>query len=143
MTVSVSETCGEVDALTPEALIQRLLEVYGAPTLDDLRGHVPNSVRTLERWKQVGWPKSAGALLELLNAAALLKPLEDGAAGDETDRSARVLAGLAASVATLVESHREALADLESVHTRLGRAAAALAGRQAAPARKPTRKRAT
>ncbi len=59
--------------VTPQQLIDRLLEVYDVAQIEDLRGKIPISVRTLQRWKQTGWPETVGAALVMLTQTGLLK----------------------------------------------------------------------
>lgn len=44
------------------------METYGLTTEEELRSHLPNSLRSVQRWKSDGYPK---------NIAAFLKALED------------------------------------------------------------------
>lgn len=58
--------------ITPEALIERLVAFHQASGPDDLYGRIPNSTRTLKRWKAEGWPQNVSDALEMLEAAGYL-----------------------------------------------------------------------
>lgn len=71
-TLSARQACRVADHVTPDDLIARLLSLHGVASLDDLHGRIPNSLRTLKRWKSTGWPQSARAALAMLNEAGYL-----------------------------------------------------------------------
>lgn len=124
---------------TPADLLVRLRAIHEATTNDDLHKKLPRSVRTLERWKKSGWPQNVEAALEMLSETGLLRLTEAGSDGGAS--SELVLARLVASVGTLVESHSEALADLQDVRTRLAAAEEQIAADRAALTRRQARKR--
>jgi hypothetical protein len=120
--------------LTPEMLLQRLVVAYDATNEEGLAGKTPNSLRTLKRWKQIGFPQTAQDLLDLLEEANLLRSTKEAAADDGS--AARRLQQLAGAVAEVLQSQREMGEHLRDVQARLARAEAALSHGRSAPKRK-------
>lgn len=88
--------------LTPTDLIDRLLEVYEVDDVNEIQDVLPNAVRTIQRWKEKGFPVSAAALLEML--------YETGYLTDEVDerqassqRAKRLAARIADDAAALAD----------------------------------------
>lgn len=111
--------------MTPGWLIDRIREVHEVDAIEDLRGKTGNSVRTLQRWKKNGWPKSAADLLEMLRQADLLREPEEAPATEEA-HSRQLLQALSASVGEMVDQQAETLEVLTVVQDRLRRAEASL-----------------
>lgn len=129
-----------VNGITPADLIDRLIEVHGVESIEDLRGkNLPMSLRTLQRWKADGWPQPAQTALDLVTQAGLLR-VPEGLASREPETSQQILRGLVDAVTELTRSHRAALADLQDVRTRLVRAEAALARSGDGPKKRRTRR---
>lgn len=75
--VLVTTLCGRhpvgvFDRFTPGDLVERLIAFHKAAGADDLYGRIPNSTRTLKRWKAEGWPQNISATLEMLEDAGYL-----------------------------------------------------------------------
>lgn len=116
---------------TPAALIDALIQTYRVSKIEELNGkRLPVDVRSLQRWKSKGWPGKTGPVLDALIDSGLLRSAEAGA--EQDDDPLAILRQLSDSVAELAQSHREALADLGDVRTRLAQAEAALAPARAA-----------
>lgn len=68
----------ENEALTPEAVVRLLMQAHPeASRMEDLRPYLPASFRTLQRWREKGWPKSAADAIQLLRDAGLLAPTSE------------------------------------------------------------------
>jgi ubiquinone biosynthesis protein COQ9 len=120
--------------LTPEVLLRRLVVAYDAENEEALAGKTTKSLRTLRRWKQIGFPNSAQALLGLLEEADLLRPTREAAADDES--AARRLQRLGGAVAEMLQSQREMGEHLRDVQARLALAEEALSRGRSAPKHK-------
>lgn len=72
--------------LTPDDLIDRLRVVYDVNSLEELRGELGNSLRSIQRWKKEGWPDNVAVVLDMLNVAGYLT---NGAPSPSTVKQAR------------------------------------------------------
>lgn len=111
----------EVDINTPEGV-------------KEIAARTGYETRYIYRWRAGDNGLSLSNVVGLLSSAKLLRrPGED--AGQQGSPHS-ILEGLVDAVADLTKSHREALADLQDVRTRLAQAEAALAPAANAPKKK-------